>query len=140
MKHARNEEQPLGYLLHRVTTALRADVTENVLEPSCLTFAQYLCLRILTRFPGHSNADLARASGVSPQAMNTVVRELQKRGLVTRPKSVTSGRSLPVQLTREGHALLEQIDIGMRAAEDRLLADLADTRRRDLIEILADLA
>ena len=72
---------PLGYLLHRLASALRADVTTAVLEPLNLSFPQYICMRLLSRQPGMSNADLARDVMVSPQAMNMVVRSLQERGL-----------------------------------------------------------
>ena len=65
---------------------------------------------------------------VSPQAMNMVLRGLEDRGLLTRPASVSSGRSLPAQLTREGEELLKRTDAGVRAAEDRLMANLSSER------------
>ncbi len=90
------DDLPLGYLLHRAAMALRSEVTTSVLEPLDLTFAQYLCMRILSKAPGSSNAELARQLNVSPQAMNMVVRGLEDRGgLVSRPASVASGRALP---------------------------------------------
>jgi DNA-binding MarR family transcriptional regulator len=55
----------LGYLLNRVATALRTEVTATVLEPVGLTLSQYVCLRILARSSGMSNAELARAAAVS---------------------------------------------------------------------------
>ena len=100
------EDQPLGYLLARVANALRAEVTAAVLDPMGLAFPQYICMRILSKFPDRSNAELARDNNVSPQAMNMVVRGLEDLGLVTRPASVSSGRSLPAQLTRKGGELL----------------------------------
>ncbi|MGY2063713.1 MarR family winged helix-turn-helix transcriptional regulator, partial [Nocardia gipuzkoensis] len=74
------EDKPLGYLLHRVATALRAEVVATVLEPLDLAFPEYLCLRMLSESPGASNAQLARDANVSPQAMNKVIHELQQRG------------------------------------------------------------
>ena len=130
-------DEPLGYLLHRVTTALRAEVTTTALEPVGLTFPQYICMRILSRMPGQSNADLARDVMVSPQAMNMVVRGLQDRGLVTRPATVPSGRSLPAALTREGHELLKRIDAGVREAERHVLAPLSAAQRADFKKLLA---
>jgi DNA-binding MarR family transcriptional regulator len=132
-------EQPLGYLLSRVIFALKADVTATVLDPLNVTFPQYLCMRTLSKFPGQSNADLARALNVSPQAMNMVVKGLEERGLVRRPASVESGRSLPAELTREGHALLKQTDAGVQQAERRLMANLSDAQRREFKTILAAL-
>jgi DNA-binding MarR family transcriptional regulator len=123
------EDQPLGYLLSRVMNALRTEVTAEVLDPLRVAFPQYLCMRVLSKYPGHSNADLARALDVSPQAMNMVLRGLQERGLVSRPATVPSGRSLPAQLTREGQDLLKRTDAGVRAAEQRLMANLTAEQR-----------
>ncbi|BBY29336.1 MarR family transcriptional regulator [Mycolicibacterium sediminis] len=135
-----SEGQPLGYLLHRVATALRSEVTTTVLDPLELSFPQYICMRMLSHSPGLSNAQLARDVNVSPQAMNMVVRVLQERGLVARPTTVASGRSLPAELTREGTALLEAIDGGVRDAEAKVLAPLDDREQRSLRRLLADLA
>ena len=133
------EDQPLGYLLHRVANALRSEVTAIVLEPLGLAFPQYICMRILSRFPDRSNAELARDTNVSPQAMNMVLRGLEERGLVIRPTSVSSGRSLPAALTREGEELLERTDAGVRVAERRLMANLTSEQRREFKRILVTL-
>ena len=129
-------DQPLGYLLYRAHNALRSEVTATALEPLGLAFPQYICMRILSRFPDRSNAELARDTNVSPQAMNMVLRGLEERGLVTRPTSVSSGRSLPAQLTGEGRELLRRTDAGVRAAERRVMADLSSEQRREFKEIL----
>ncbi|WP_155544791.1 MarR family winged helix-turn-helix transcriptional regulator [Amycolatopsis camponoti] len=128
-------DEPLGYLLHRVTAALRAEVAAAVLEPAELAAPEYLCLRMLARSP-KSNAQLAREAQVSPQAMNKVVRELQERGLVTRPATVSSGRSLPATLTREGATVLARLDPEVVQAEDRVLANLGEQDRRELRRLL----
>jgi AcrR family transcriptional regulator len=133
----RVEAQPLGYLLHRLTSALRSEVTATVLAPLGLSFPQYLCMRLLSHSPGTSSAELARGINVSPKAMNTVVRGLQKRGLVVRPAIVSSGRSLPIELSREGAEVLKRTDSGVRAAERHVLAKLGEQDRRDLRRLLA---
>ena len=134
------QDQPLGYLLHRVTATLRAQITTTVLTPVSLAFPQYLCMRFLSSDAGMSNADLARALNVSPQATNVVVRELIARGLVERPESTPSGRSLPIRLTREGARLLKHADLGMRQAERRMLQKVTPQQRRELKQILASLS
>lgn len=134
-----DDDRPLGYLLYRVAAALRSDLTSTVLEPLGLTFPQYLCMRMLARSPGRSNADLARDIGVSPQAMNTVLRSLQDRSLINRPATVASGRSRPAALSADGQRVLAGIDEGVRAAEERVLADLTAGQRREFRRILAAL-
>lgn len=132
-------DEPLGYLLHRVASALRAEVTATALEPVGLSFPQYICMRILSKVPDRSNAELARDTGVSPQAMNMVLRSLEDRELVSRPASVESGRSLPAKLTRAGVELVARTDTGVRASEQRLMAGLSAEQRREFRRILAAL-
>jgi len=134
------EPLPMGLLLHRINTRLRIEVTTTVLEPLELAFPEYICMRILSNSPGRSNADLARDVNVSPQAMNTVLRGLQQRGLVSRPASVTSGRSLPAELTRAGADLLTRTIAGIRAAEDRLLAGMPESEQAEFRRMLAVVA
>ena len=131
--------QPLGYLLHKAAAALRSEVTSAVLEPLDLSFPQYICMRILVGWPGRSNAELARDVNVSPQAMNIVVRGLQERGLVSRPATVPSGRSLPAELSRKGLALLKKMDAGVRDAEARVLAPLGEQDRLVFRRLLTEL-
>jgi DNA-binding MarR family transcriptional regulator len=133
------DDQPLGYLLYRVTNALRGEVTTTVLEPLDLSFPQYICMRMLARSPGKSNAEIARSIGVSPQAMNMVLRSLQERALVERPAAMAAGRSQPAQLTAAGRQMLSRTDAGVRAAERRLLTDLTEQQRRDFRAILRTL-
>jgi DNA-binding MarR family transcriptional regulator len=130
------EDQPLGYLLYRVMTALRPEATA-ALNPLGLALPEFVCMRILSMRPGRSNAELARDTNVSPQAMNTVLRGLQERGVVTRPVSVSSGRALPAQLTAEGKALLKRAETAVDVADERVMANLAPAERRDLKRLLA---
>ncbi len=131
--------QPLGYLLNRVAATLRTVVTTTALEPLGLTFPQYICMRILSHSPGRSNAELARVVNVSPQAMNMVVRGLQERGLVARPTTVESGRSLPAELTRAGARLLNRIDADVLTAEQQVLAPLDEQDQQRLRRLLGQL-
>jgi DNA-binding MarR family transcriptional regulator len=133
------EDQPLGYQVCRGLFGLKYDVSAAVLDPLEVAFPEYLCMRVLSKYPGQSNADLARALSVSPQAMNMVLRGLEERGLVTRPASVASGRSLPAQLTREGADLLKRTDAGVRAAENRLMVNMTDEERDQFKRTLAAL-
>ena len=80
---AEYKDQPLGYLLYRVMTVLRPHVTAE-LGPLGLGLPEFVCLRILSMFPGQSSAELARTTNVSPQAMNLVLRGLQDMGAITR--------------------------------------------------------
>jgi DNA-binding MarR family transcriptional regulator len=135
----RQKDRPLGYLLNRVAMKLRQEVTATVLEPAGLTFSEFVCLQLLAQSSGLSNAELARSAAVTAQAMNAVLQSLQKRSLVTRPATVSSGRARPAVLTRAGRALLTRTGSGISDAEGRLLGKLDEQDRIDLRRILAAL-
>ncbi|MEX3652929.1 MarR family transcriptional regulator [Mycolicibacterium fortuitum] len=130
------EEQPLGYLMYRVVAVLQPRVAAQ-LQPLGLTLPEFVCLRVLSMAPGQSNAELARHTNVSPQAMNNVLRGLQDRGAVRRPASVDSGRALPAELTAEGAELLKRAEAAVYAAEDEVLDRLDSGQRRELKRLLA---
>ena len=130
------EDQPLGYLLYRVTAALRPEATA-ALKPFGLALPEFVCMRILAMRPERSNAELARDINVSPQAMNMVLRGLQEKSMVTRPASVPSGRALPAQLTAEGKTLLRRAEAAVKIADERVLANLTPAQRRELKRLLA---
>jgi DNA-binding MarR family transcriptional regulator len=129
------EDQPLGYLLYRVMTVLRPQVMAE-LGPLGLGLPEFVCLRILAMSPGQSSAELARATNVSPQAMNLVLRGLQDVGAVTRPDTVSAGRALPARLTGKGRALLKRAEAAVQVADERLLAHLTAAERREFKRLL----
>jgi DNA-binding MarR family transcriptional regulator len=95
---------------------------------------------MLSRAAGASNAELARALGVSPQATNVLVQELIERGLLERPPTVLYGRARPITLTANGVLLLDQMERLVREAELCMLKRVTPRQRRDLKQILAMLA
>ncbi len=129
------DDAPLGYLLYRVGAALRPEVS-GALGPLGLTLPEFVCLRILSMFPGMSSAELSRRAGVTPQAMNTVLRRLQEVGAVS---SVSSGRSLPAHLTGAGRTLLKRAEAAVRGADARILAKLTETQQREFKRMLQKL-
>ncbi|OIN81218.1 MarR family transcriptional regulator [Mycobacterium malmoense] len=129
------EDAPLGYLLYRVGAVLRPEVS-SVLGPLGLTLPEFVCLRILSMFPGRSSAELSRHAGVTPQAMNTVLHGLEKVGAVERPESVSSGRALPATLTASGRTLLKRAEAAVRVADSRILAKLTPAQQREFKRML----
>lgn len=129
------DEAPLGYLLYRVSAVLRPEAAA-ALSPLGLTLPEFVCMRILSKSPGSSSADLARYASVTPQAMNTVLRKLEELGAVTRPTSVASGRALPASLTSQGRAMLKRAEAVVRAADARILAKLTAAQQHEFRSML----
>ena len=132
------EDAPLGYLLYRVGAVLRPEVSA-VLSPLGMTLPDFVCLRILSMFPGLSSAELSRNTNVTPQAMNTVLRRLEEIGAVARPTSVSSGRALPATLTGQGRTLLKRAEAAVRIADARIMAKLTATQQREFKRMLEKL-
>lgn len=129
-------DEAVGYVLKQAATALRAAM-DTVLRPLELTVAQYACLEVLDQRPGVSGADLARATFVTRQSMNLVLRGLQQRGLLTRASVADHGKALPTALTGAGRARLRAASVAVRAVERQMLSPLTPPAQQRL---LADLA
>lgn len=128
-------DAPLGYLLYRVGSALRPEVSA-VLRPLGLTLPEFVCMRVLSIYPGTSSAELSRRANVTPQAMNTVLHRLENRGAVSRPASVPSGRALPATLTGEGRKMLKRAEAAVRVADGRILDKLSAAEQREFKQML----
>ncbi len=132
------DDAPLGYLLYRVAAVLRPEVSA-ALSPLGLTLPEFVCLRMISTFPGTSSAELSRHTNVTPQAMNTVLRKLEEVGAVARPASVSSGRALPTTLTAQGRAVLKRAESAVRAADARILSKLTESQQREFKRMLEKL-
>jgi DNA-binding MarR family transcriptional regulator len=130
-----SDDAPLGYLLHRVGAALRPEVAA-ALGPFGLTLPEFVCIRVLSIYPGMSSAELSRFCNVTPQAMNAVLLRLESLGMVARPTSVPSGRALPATLTSEGNDLLKRAEAAVRRADARILAKLPAAKQREFKRML----
>jgi DNA-binding MarR family transcriptional regulator len=83
-----------------------ADRIEEVLRPLGLTLGQWTVLRELTRTPGASASELARAAVHTPQAFSRILHSLQEEGLVER--SEARGRVVDNNLTAKGRKLVDK--------------------------------
>ncbi|MCZ1005984.1 MarR family winged helix-turn-helix transcriptional regulator [Streptomyces lydicus] len=125
----------VGYLLKRTQAALRGAM-DKVLREHGLTVPQYSTLELLALYPGMSNAELARATFVTRQSGNVVLRGLQEAGLITRPTTADHGRARPARLTEEGNARLTAVQADVYAIEQRMVEAIPAQR---LAALLADL-
>jgi len=125
-------DQAVGYVLKQAATALRTAM-ETVLRPLELTVPQYSCLEVLDQRTGLSSS---RATFVTRQSMNLVLKGLQQRGLLTRATVAHHGKALSTELTDAGRAQLRAASIAIRTIEKQMLAPLTPSAQKRL---LADL-
>lgn len=125
-----------SYLVARLDRLIRSRLTE-ILEPFELSVPQYTLLSVLVHRPGLSNAQLARRSYITAQAMHQVVNGLEERGLIARRVSPDHGRIQLTELTDDGRALLKACDEEVTGLEERIFGSLGEKgedRLRDLLE------
>ncbi|MEL7976435.1 MarR family transcriptional regulator [Isoptericola sp. F-RaC21] len=125
----------VGYRLKRAHSALRGAL-DAALREHGMSVPQYSCLEVLALRPGLSNAELARATFVTRQSMNLVLRGLQEAGLATRPDVVDHGRARPVRLTDAGERRLRSAQESVYAVEARMVAGVPAGRLAALLEDL----
>ena len=122
-------------MVGRLDRALRREIGALV-APHGLTVPQYTALSILRDRAGLSNAQLARRSYVTPQSMNEVIAKLERDGLVARSPAANHGRVLEMTLTPAGHDVLQRCEDAVTEMEGRMLADLDDADRAQLLHAL----
>jgi DNA-binding MarR family transcriptional regulator len=127
----------ISYVVGRLDRALRREIA-TLVAPHGLTVPQYTALSILRDRAGLSNAQLARRTYVTPQSMNEVIAKLEQDGLVARSPAAHHGRVLEMTLTPAGRQVLQRCDLAVTEMERRMLADLDDDGRAQLLQALKD--
>ena len=129
-------EPRVGYLVGRLDRLLRRRLG-SALEPHGLSLAEYTTLSVLQARSGLSNAQLARRSLITPQAMNEVLGRLEARRLVRRGVDPGHGRIRPAELTASGKRLLSRADEAVEAVEEAMLRGVGGGDRARLRGLLA---
>lgn len=125
----------LGLDIKRAEQALMA-AKAAALRQHDLNVAQYAALLTLRESPGISGAGLARACLVTPQAASSVLKSLDRRGLVERVRDDWKRNSSQLTLTPSGSRLLAKADRDAAAVEQRILDALDDNDRTTLRDLL----
>lgn len=114
----------VSYVLGRLDRALRQRL-DAALHPLSITTPQFTALSVLRNREALSNAQLARRSLITPQSMFTVLRALERKGLVERTPAPDHGRVLYTRLTDAGRELMDRCDAAVDAVEGDLLDDFS---------------
>lgn len=123
----------VGYVLKRATVALRTAMDAALAEHG-LTVPQYSCLEQLAHRPRLTNAELARGTFVSRQAMHQLLATLKSAGLV---EGDGGGRHERFTLTDYGTERLRGASTAVAAVQERMLASFDAEQRRRLYAALA---
>jgi DNA-binding MarR family transcriptional regulator len=125
----RGEEGYLGYLLRQASNAYSTRL-ERALRDLDVTPPQFAAMTMLTAYPGHSSADLARLAFLTPQSMSVIVGNRDIAGHVRRRPHSVHGRIQQLELTESGGALLTRAKQRVYALERKLVEDLGEDEAR----------
>jgi len=127
-----------SYLVARLDRLVRSQLSD-LLETFELSVPQYTLLSVLEHRPGLSNAQLARRSYITAQAMHQVVNGLEERGLIARRVSPDHGRVQLTELTDNGVAMLKACDEEVTRLEERIFGSLGE-KGEDRLRVLLQAA
>ena len=117
-------ERP-GLSIKRAEQAMMA-AKGRALAPFGLNVSQYATLLVLVDNPGTPGAELARQCLVTPQAITTVLANLEQRGLIQRRPHRYHRTLREVHLTEAGRQLVAQADQVALDVEARLVDGLSE--------------
>lgn len=104
-------EDSSGFLLWQVTNLWQREI-KKALEQLELTHSQYVLLASIHWLTLHqqevTQVILSTHTKIDPMTTSTVLRTLQKRGLVKRQEHLTDTRAKTVALTEEGIGIVQQ--------------------------------
>lgn len=116
------------YSVGRLERAVRRELG-RVTRGFGLTVAQYTALSVLEARRALSNAQLARRTFVSPQAMNEMAQAMVAKGLLLREPHRRHGRIVVMRLTAKGARALARCDRAAGQVERAMLGRLAPADR-----------
>lgn len=125
----------VSYLVFRLERRIRAHL-DDALARHGLTTTEYMALSELRLRDGPSSAELARIAFVTPQAMNLVIRDLERRGLIRFDPHPDGGRVLRARVTGTGLDVLRRCDRELDEIEAVMFAELDTAARKSLAEQL----
>ncbi len=125
----------LTYSVGRLERAVRRRLAE-VTRRFGLTVAEYTALSVLAVRGTLSNAQLARRSLVSAQAMNELVQAMAEKRMVERRPHSRHGRIVEIRLTGQGERVLRRCGAAARRIERIMLGRLSRAERARFGEFL----
>ncbi len=122
-----NDVTSLMTAISRLTRRVRAAVSSRD-----LSWTQTAVMARLDKEGPATASDLARAEGMKPQSMGSVVASLEELGLVARKPHPTDGRQMIVELTKKGAGLRKIASDEKRTWLTQAIARLDERDRKTL--------
>ncbi len=129
----------LTELVVRASWRIRRGAAKE-LAPLGVTFAQARVMRVLAQAGEPIRmADLAATLEIVPRSVTTMIDTLEEAGLACREPDRHDRRSVLVEPTPAGHALVDRLDRARRASAEELFGRLTASQRTTLLALLGAL-
>ncbi|HTH53029.1 MAG TPA: MarR family winged helix-turn-helix transcriptional regulator [Edaphobacter sp.] len=109
---------------------------DDQLRPNGVTTAQLQVLFAVKANPGSSGAQLARSCYITPQTTQTLLKHLEKAGLIVRGKDPVNDRILTTRITPEGERLMQEVERESLAIQAELWKGVSDEELTQLNALL----
>jgi DNA-binding MarR family transcriptional regulator len=123
------------HMLHRASQAAD-ELFASETSGAELTPRQFAVLAALEVLESASQTQIVDATGIDRSTLADIVKRLVKRGLLNRRRSRSDARAYVVRLTPEGRSVLLATKPAAQRVEERLLEQLPDVRRDELLAAL----
>jgi DNA-binding MarR family transcriptional regulator len=117
--------QAIGLLVRRIRATSGSDE---------LSWTESFVVARLAKDGPATTADLARAEGMKPQSMGTVIAALEEMGIVERTQHPTDGRQVNIALTAKGTAMRKSVKDAKLAWLAQAIAQLDEQERETLFK------
>ena len=111
----------VGYLMSRVKSVMTNLVTQRTQEELGITGTQASMLFMIAVGKCSTAAELAREYAIDASAVTRLLDRVEKRGLLSRVRSIEDRRVVRLELTDEGRALAERLPPIFRSVLDQVL-------------------
>ncbi|WP_244967057.1 MarR family winged helix-turn-helix transcriptional regulator [Streptomyces cacaoi] len=111
-------------------------VGEDGMRKRELSHEQGFVLGYLVRNPGAIQRDIAEVTRTSPASVSSLLRGLERRGLVERRTEPGNERSKRVHATPAARQLVAGLESEVKAVEETILAPLDESERKALHTLL----
>lgn len=135
---AQRRDIKLGYLIHDVSR-MRRTVFDQLMKPLGITRAQWWVLAHLSRHDGMAQTQLADMLDVGKASLGSVLDRLEATGFIERRPDAVDRRMKRVFLTRSSFQVLERLIEVESELNEKILGDLGDTDRNELIRMLSSI-
>ena len=125
----------LGYWVGSLASALRKGL-DRELAALEITSAQYAILEVCYRGEANSPSALARVIPVDTAAISRQLDKLREKGLIRRRRLTSDRRSIRVELTEEGRALVPKLTPLVYANNAKFLEGITEDEQAALSAII----